>query len=315
MICNLNSNYVKPIVIVLAFVFISVHCCLAQDVKTPSTVKVLHEKDSVKQKDTHSNAQIIALVNQSLQKKQRNVLIMSVILFSFSCLIVYLRVRDGQKIKSLNLQLAKQKKSAKLLLDHEQNNRLAVAKTIHDQVGQTLSVAKMSLSNLVDQAQKDNHLNSTIDLIDQTVDELRKISHQLVPEGSSFGLIGALEEYVYQIGKEGLVKIEVQSLGEPWVIEKTKELTIFEVIRGILAYRISHAEAKEIKVKLLQGEKDLFLEINDNGLYINMLKADDVIGLEKTMAMLNLLEAELTNSNKLTRNEIQVIFPKHDGSN
>ncbi len=301
--------------IVLAFVWIPVRCCLAQDVTTPSTVRLSYEKDSVEQKDKLSNAQITSLVNQSLEKKRRNVLIMSFILIGFSCLIVYLRVRDGQKIKSLNLQLAKQKKAAKLLLDHEQNNRLAVANKIHDQVGQILSVAKMNLSNLVDQPQKDNHLNSTIDLVDQAVDELRKISRQLVPEGSSFGLIGALEEYVYQIEKEGSVKIEVQYLGEPCVIEKTKELSIFEVIREILGYRISHAKAKEIKIKLLQREKDLVLAINDNGLDVNMLKEDDVMGLEKTVARLNLLEAKLSTSNQSIGNEIQVIFPKHDGSN
>ncbi len=301
--------------IVLAFVWIPVHCCLAQDVKTPLTVRLSYEKDSVKQKDKLSKAHITSLVNQSLENKRRNVLIMSFILIGFSCLIVYLRVRDGQKIKSLNLQLAKQKKAAKLLLDHEQNSRLAVANKIHDQVGQTLSVAKMNLSNLVDQPQKDNHLNSTIDLVDQAIDELRKISRQLVPEGSSFGLIGALEEYVYQIEKEGSVEIEVQYLGEPWVIEKTKELSIFEVVQEILAYRISHAEAKEIKIKLIQGEKYLVLAINDNGLDVNMLKEDDVIGLEKTVARLNLLEAKLSTSNQSMGNEIQVIFPKHDGSN
>jgi two-component system NarL family sensor kinase len=313
MICNLNNNYVRPIMIVLAFVFIPVYCCLAQDVKTLSTAKVLYEKDSVKQKDTLSNAQIISLVNQSLQKKRRNVLIMSFILISFACLIVYLRVKDGQKIKSLNLQLSKQKKAALLLLDHEQNNRLAVAKAIHDQVGQTLSVAKMSLSSLVDQTQKENHLNKGIKLIDKAVDELRKISRQLVPEGSSFGLIAALDEYVYQTQKEGSVKIEVQSLAEQLVIEKTRELIIFDTIQGILAYRIGHAEATAIKIKLSQGEKEVIIEINDNGL--NMPQEDNRMDMEKTRTRMVLLGAELSTSNQLMGNQLQVTFPKHDGSN
>lgn len=311
---DINRNQLRSIII-LVFLFMLVYCSSAQELKTSPIAKVSDEKDSTKRKDELSKAQTILFVNQSLQSRRNNVLLMSFILIGFSCLIVYLRLRAGQKIKSLNLQLSKQKKATQLLLDHEQNNRLVVAKEIHDQVGQTLSVAKMNLSNMVDQSPKDDHLNSTIDLIDQAVNELRKISHQLLPEGSSFGLIGAIEEYVYQIDKEGLVKIEFQSLGEPWVVEKTKQLSIFEVIQGILVYRINHAEATEINIKLLQREKDVVLEIYDNGLSINLWQDCNVMEVQKTIARLDLLEARLSTSNKLIGNEIQVIFPKYDGSN
>ncbi|KQB98726.1 sensor histidine kinase [Pedobacter sp. Hv1] len=310
MIDAINRSRLLPIMMLLVFLFIPFYCCLVQNVKATATQD--YKKDSgqiVPQKS-------MVLVEQSLEKRRNNVLMVSLMLILLVSLLLYYRLKEKQKLNALIKQMADQKRAVKSLLEHAQDERILMAKDIHNNIGQMLAVAKMNLSNLAFDAQNDTRLNSTLNLIDKTASELRNISQQLLPEGLNFGLFSAIEELCYKINQQEVAKIELQlsDQKEQVQLEKNRTLSIYSVVQEVLADRIKYAQATEIKIKIHQNQQNLLFEITDNGaiMEVKKVQGDRKKSWENIAVWIDLMDGTLQNQvKKITENQVQISLPNH----
>lgn len=165
-----------------------------------------------------------------------------------------------KKLKSLNTEIT--------LIEERERRR--IAENLHDSLGQTLSLAFMKLSSIVDMEHSEhvkNVIDGTSELLDKAIAESRSLTYDLSPPILyELGLIPAIKWKLEQIRAKN--KIETRLNGEDQKIYLPKEFNIFlyRIVSELLTNTIKHAKAELIEINIRKGEKIYYITVQDNGL-------------------------------------------------
>lgn len=143
-----------------------------------------------------------------------------------------------------------------------------ISREIHDNVGQILSLAKLSMST-IDLDNKDEaseSLTDISDILEKALDDLRHLSRTINSEVIlKGGLKRSIEGQVGYIKRAGKYNIRFDVCGEPIVLNQTKEVILFRIVQEAINNIIKHATATDICISLSYASNFLGLEIRDNG--------------------------------------------------
>ena len=152
-----------------------------------------------------------------------------------------------------------------------EEERTRIAREIHDELGQQLTVLKMDLSwlnkklNGADEAIKQK-IRNLLDLLDVTVNSVRRISSELRPSLlDNLGLVAAMEWHLKEFEKSSGIKIIFKEPKEESVMPDSIKNGLFRIFQESLTNVARHSKAKKVKVELLQKKDQLILSIEDNG--------------------------------------------------
>lgn len=172
----------------------------------------------------------------------------------------------------------KLKKSSKLLRDlatHLQTireeERTLIAREIHDELGQVLTVLKIQLSLLGNKLNPDQiilkqKVNLLTNLIDQSVESVQKISAKLRPTIlDELGLTAAIEWQTEEFEKLTNIKCSIVLSKDDLELSANKSTAIFRIFQEALTNIARHSEADKVNILLLTDQKNINLEIIDNG--------------------------------------------------
>ena len=156
------------------------------------------------------------------------------------------------------------------MLKGQEEERSRLAKDLHDGLGGLLSGVKFSLSNMKDNliVTPDNMavFERSLDMIDTSIKELRRVAHNMMPEMlTKFGLDEALKEYCNTINATKLLTVKYQSLGMETRIESATEIIIYRIVQELLNNILKHAVASEAFVQLIRENNRLNIVVEDNG--------------------------------------------------
>lgn len=182
------------------------------------------------------------------------------------------------------------------LTGHIQNareeERLHIAREIHDELGQLLTVLKMDVSWLNKRIEPGNapakeKAVEILSLIDSTVKTVRRIASELRPSLlDDLGLQPAMEWYLEEFEKRsGIIKESHISDMEIDIPDALK-IGLFRIFQESLTNVARHSGAKNVYVSLLQKDKQLILTIKDNGTGFE----DKTQGTKKTLGLLGMKE-------------------------
>jgi len=144
-----------------------------------------------------------------------------------------------------------------------------ISKEIHDNIGMSLTLAKLNLNTLKpgDIMNSSVQVNSSIDLISKAITDLADISKSMNADFiAEYGLINALEQEINKLKIIGLYHIIFEVNGETTFMNSQKELIIFRIVQEALNNILKHAQAKTITLKLDYHGDHLNLDICDNGI-------------------------------------------------
>jgi two-component system, NarL family, sensor kinase len=161
---------------------------------------------------------------------------------------------------------------------------------LHDGVGQIISAALLSLQ----QPNNQNNTNeNTAALLKTGYDELRNISHQMIPNSLlKLGLSSALRELINRINSNKLqIILEAEGLTVP--IEKNVELVLYRVIQEAINNVIKHANASKLFIQLVNDEKNISITIEDNGIGFDKATIETGIGLQNMQHRIQFLKGNL----------------------
>lgn len=161
------------------------------------------------------------------------------------------------------------------LTGHLQNvreeERMHVAREIHDELGQQLTVLKMDVSwlhkrlNTEDEVIREK-LQSLLKLIDTTVKTVRKISSELRPSMlDDLGLVAALEWHSQEFQRKAGIRINFRSDWQDIKLPSKVSNGLFRIYQESLTNIARHAQASEVNVVLRDDRGNLELTISDNG--------------------------------------------------
>lgn len=205
-------------------------------------------------------------------------------------LLGYRNYRNRQKLQQAKideLETEKQLTATEAVLKGEEQERTRLAKDLHDGLGGMLSGIKHSLSsmkgNLVMTPDNAQAFERSIDMLNSSINEMRRVAHNLMPEILvKYGLDTALKEYCDDITRSGVVIVNYQSMGMNEIsIKQTTAVTIYRIVQELTNNAIKHGAAQNLLVQAhaSAAEKTLVLTVEDDG------KGFDVASLKQARGM------------------------------
>ena len=159
------------------------------------------------------------------------------------------------------------------LLMAREDERTAIAREIHDVLGQTLTALKMDTawigSHLIDRTAVRLKLDEMADLIDDSVLTVRRIATDLRPGVlDDLGLLAAVEwqtqEFSRRTGIECVLSPGIDDSG----LDPLVATAMFRIVQESLTNVARHSRSSRVNVTFEQAGEHLVLEVRDNGVGI-----------------------------------------------
>jgi len=152
----------------------------------------------------------------------------------------------------------------------QENERHALAKVLHNEIGQAVSAIKMTSALAIDEddaQQRRQDLQDIIRTADDTIARLRGLSQQLrPPQLSTVGLEASLRGELDWLGSDGTPTLAFESQPLAATPDEETALAAFRIAQQAVLNALAHAHAGRIDVLLAdEGEGRLRIEIRDDG--------------------------------------------------
>jgi PAS domain S-box-containing protein len=205
--------------------------------------------------------------------------------------------RDITKRKQAEETLNRSYEEIRQLSNHLQNirdeERSHIAREIHDELGQQLTVLKMDVLGLSKKLNGGGDpvihgkIAGIIGLLDTTVRSVRRISSELRPSLlDNLGLVAAMEWQLREFEKRSGIKTVFIEPAEELKFPDAVKNGLFRIFQESLTNAGRHANATKIMVGLKQNKGQLILSVEDNGQGFEK----DKIGSKQTLGILGMKE-------------------------
>jgi len=195
--------------------------------------------------------------------------------------------REEQVMASLERSREQLRRLSVYQNEVREQERIRIAREIHDQLGQSLTILKMDLSwirkhRLVSDAAMDEKMNAMLDVIEDAMENLHAVTAELRPVMlDDFGLVAAIEWQAEMFTRRSGIACRLENNGFEPDLPKDLATALFRIFQEILTNIMRHAEADEVVVRLEKHDGDLFFQVADNGRGITAdeINAPDAFGL------------------------------------
>jgi len=130
--------------------------------------------------------------------------------------------------------------------------------------------------------------NSALEMLDNSIKELRRVAHNLMPESlMRYGLSAAIKDFCGSIDKATYHFYGVEKR-----IDEKLEVAAFRIVSELVNNALKHANASKINVQLVQEQDRISLTVYDDGCGF------DLKAIDKTKSVgLNSIEQRVVSFN------------------
>jgi signal transduction histidine kinase len=155
------------------------------------------------------------------------------------------------------------------LIATQDTERRRVSNELHDGIGQNLIVINNRLNRLAhaDLSPKlAEQLNFASEVTQQTIHDLRRLSHHLHPHQLDLlGLGIAIEAVAKETLSDAGIILHCQIDIVDHLVDKDQSLQVYRIVQEAVKNIIHHAEADTVTISLLHEKNTIALSISDNG--------------------------------------------------
>jgi len=263
--------------------------------KSAQTISLYREKFEGAEKDKQiaefeNQQKLNALIHEKQKLNNRLLMIgiLAIVLISiFILLLLNNRRKTEKELFKKNTELSQQKmlelvkeqemNSVNSFISGQERERSRIASDLHDRLGSLLSTVKLHFSSIEPFLEKDQELaenfSYVISLLDQSVAEVRSVSHNLAKEIlTEFGVVGAIENLMEAINSAGNLKLIFINTGFEHRLSYEKEIEIYRIIQELVTNAIKHADASELVIQFVVDADILTITIEDDGVGFDAAK-------------------------------------------
>ncbi|MEQ6119833.1 PAS domain-containing sensor histidine kinase [Reichenbachiella sp. MALMAid0571] len=183
------------------------------------------------------------------------------------------KIHNGMIVTIADISSIKEAKHAALnsLLEGQEQERKRLAREIHDGIGPILSTLKMNLANIEGDVETISHelgdkFRKSYEMIDEAANDLRSISHNLMPRVlSDFGLIEALETLCEKIDETKGIEVSFINSGWHERLDEVTELALYRIGQELINNTLKYAQAKKITLQVIRRDLNIQLMYEDDG--------------------------------------------------
>jgi signal transduction histidine kinase len=161
------------------------------------------------------------------------------------------------------------------LLTAQEAERLRISRELHDELGQTLTLVKLRIGliemNLPEsQRQLLEHCEGASSHIDQAIENMRRLSHDLCPATlEELGITAALRRLASESEKASRINITADIGNIDHLLPQHSSILLYRVIQETLNNILKHSEATEVTVRAEKRDEWIAFQIQDNGKGMN----------------------------------------------
>lgn len=206
---------------------------------------------------------------------------------------------------------------ASYLEEVRENERISIAREIHDELGQQLTVLKMDIAWLHRKLPEKNasleaKMKELLDMVDRTIRSVRKISSDLRPSVlDDLGLVAALEWQSREFEKKSGIQTRFKANLTEMNLPHQLATGLFRIYQESLTNVARHAGAKEVNSALSHHNGSLTFVIEDNGNGFDITKIEQkktlgILGMRERVSLMGGHFRIISNPGQGTRIEISI---------
>ncbi|MEP0368821.1 MAG: tetratricopeptide repeat protein [Cyclobacteriaceae bacterium] len=282
-----------------------------QNLANISNLEIKYETE--KKEQEIKNLQVAAELSDLELSQKRNQIIGLSILAILSILGVVLY--SSRRRYKLRAQMAEeneilQKGRFKAVIDAEERERKRIARELHDGLGQLLSTARINVSGVGDK--EDKKIKNSLMLIDQSIEEVRNISHNLMPNALiSVGLKSALDGLIRKINDSEQLRASIQIDAE-LQFDETKIIGVYRVIQEVINNALKHSKSESLELYIMTTGMETEFMIADRGEGFDTSLIDNLtgIGWSNISSRVDLMNGKINIYSKLGEGTtVKIIIP------
>ena len=231
-------------------------------------------------------------------------------------------IRYQTRLQHMEQEQQKILLNASIKLQEEERQRLAA--DLHDDAGPLLATARLYLNeNLVNQ-DKTTQLQAifqTRQIIDDTIQLIRNISHSLMPPTlKNFGLESAINDLFQKISGSGSINASSRFHEYKDRLKAEKELIIFRIVQELINNILKHSSASFIHLtQNIHGDK-FYLRIHHDGRGIiqsdfdKLNKSNIGLGLKNISSRLRVIHGNINFEKDISQTyyKVTIEMPKNE---
>jgi two-component system, NarL family, sensor histidine kinase UhpB len=157
--------------------------------------------------------------------------------------------------------------SAGRVLAAQEQERLRIARELHDEIGQTLTAVALRAEHAsAHAAERGPELTELAHIVQHSLEDVRRISRELRPEAlDELGLRGALIALCSRVADQSGIRVRRRLEGPLPDLPADVELAIYRIAQEALTNAMRHSKASEVEVSLICSGGELVLTVSDSG--------------------------------------------------
>jgi two-component system NarL family sensor kinase len=183
------------------------------------------------------------------------------------------------QIKEKTIDLERERSGRlRSVFDGEEIERQRLSRELHDGIGQYLIALKLRMESLSysDSLKMKENIREVIDMFDSTIDEIRRISNNLMPSVlDAFGITIAIRNLCKETEENTGSTIDFACSGELEEMNTKIKTYLFRIAQEALNNIVKHSNATEVKIGLSRENDTVRLTVTDNGIGFDPGKASD----------------------------------------
>jgi signal transduction histidine kinase len=261
---SLSQYYQKTGDYQKALEFFQQFIALKEEIEGGETQKKIAELEALY--ENTKKEQKISLLNRenNNQRLQIGLLAALTALILLGTLVGFMFYRNRQRKHLLD----QQQQWAKNVVDSTENERRRIAFDLHDGIAQQIAAIKMMAGGLlryIPDTQRPQ-LETLIQQLNQTGQEVRQLSHQMMPRSlGELGLSAALEDLFWLSFSQTTIHLDTDTQAFAAAPNNERDTALYRIAQETVNNIIKHAEPSAVSMSLRSDQNAVYLNITDNG--------------------------------------------------
>jgi len=183
------------------------------------------------------------------------------------------QAEEALKLANRRLQILSRRR---IQVQEEERRLLAIE--LHDQMGQTLTATRLALEaakRVRRGPKREQQLKQATDLIDQMMQQVRRMSFDLRPPIlDDLGLVAALRSLLTESAQHNGWAMEFREPAKFQIPDDEVATACFRIVLGALNNVMRHAKARKVLMEIQAAEKDFTVKICDDGVGFDMAESE-----------------------------------------
>ncbi|MEO8255371.1 MAG: ATP-binding protein [Flavobacterium sp.] len=251
--------------------------------------------------------QLLKTAEINWQKETKKITVIAFAIFLLPIIgllfLYYQRLKTQQLLNYSEKEISEQKiislvkdqelKLIKASVKGQDKARTKIAEELHDSIGGNLAAIKLQLNTI---GTKSDAVKSIQKQLDETYQQVRDLSHNLIPEKfNQNNFCSLLEEYQNNLAGINNLKTSFLAYPKPEIdlIAENLQMEIYKIIQELITNILKHAKATTIELQLNCTEENLNILFEDNGIGFDSQKKESGIGFKNINSRLTSMKGSM----------------------